>query len=213
MPTQPEIEKIISLLSSPRFESYRKPGDADAHALARVNWNIALCEALYPAIQAIEVGFRNRLDLSIANVCGDPDWILNAQFLKPSEVAMIEAAKEDLRIRNRPIARGYLISELKFGFWTSLADARYEVMWHRIIRAVFPAMPTAIRTRREVSARLHTVRHLRNSVFHHHSVWHWADLQQQYDDVYTLLGWLEPAYAAWAKARDRFPSVYSGGGE
>ena len=213
MPTQEEILKIIPVISQERFESYRKHGNTDDQALARVNWNIALSEAIYPCIQALEVGFRNRLHQSIATVCGDPNWILNPIFLKQTEVEMVDSAKEDLVDRNRPVTAGYLIADLKFGFWTSLADARYDKMWHKIIKSVFPAMPNAIRTRGEISARLQPVRHLRNSIFHHHSIWHWGDLERQYNDIYTLIGWIEPAYALWIKQHDRFPAVFAGGYE
>lgn len=198
------------MLSAERFESYRNLG-TDTETLARNLWNIALCEALYPSLQAVEVAFRNRVHQTISDVCGDPDWIINPAFLKRQEQETIESCKDDLRVRNRPVTTGYLIAELKFGFWTSLADARYDKIWHKIIRPVFPSMPGPIRTRGEVSTRLHSVRHLRNSVFHHHSIWHWANLTQQYADVYALLSWMEPAYATWVKSIDRFPQILAGG--
>jgi hypothetical protein len=110
MPTQHPV------LSSERFESYRKHGDTDEHALARVSWNAALSEAIYPCLQALEVAYRNRLHQSISTACGDSDWILNPSFLKPGEIDMIDAAKDDLRLRHRPLTSGCLIAELKFGF-------------------------------------------------------------------------------------------------
>jgi hypothetical protein len=211
MPTQEEIDKIVPVLSSDRFRSFKQVGEPDHHTLARVNWNTALSEAAYPCLQALEVALRNRLNQTIAAVCDDPNWIITAAFMKPPEAEMIDAAKKGLSVRGRPITAGYMIAELKFGFWTSLADVRYDKMWHKIIKPIFPQMPNTIRTRAEVSKRLHVVRRFRNAVSHHHSIWHWADLERQHMDICTLLIWIEPSYAAWVKHHDRFPAVYAAG--
>jgi hypothetical protein len=45
---QAKIPKVIQKLSLERFEAYRQPGESDEQALARVYWNTALSEALYP---------------------------------------------------------------------------------------------------------------------------------------------------------------------
>lgn len=211
MPTQGEIDKIVLVLSPDRFQAFKQVGESDDHTLARVNWNTALSEAAYPCLQALEVALRNRLHQTIAAVCGDPNWIITHAFMKPPEIEMIEAAKEALNVRARPTTAGYMIAELRFGFWTSLADVRYDRMWHKIIKPIFPEMPNTIRTRAEVSKRLHIVRRFRNAVSHHHSIWHWSDLERQYVDTYTLLGWIDPSYAAWVKRHDRFPAVYAAG--
>jgi len=164
-----------------------------------------------PVCKRSKWDFENRLHQAIAAVCGNVDWILAPRFLKDIEIETIKRAKSDLAVRKKPLTAGYLIAELKFGFWTSLADSRYDKMWHTIIKPIFPAMPNTIRTRAEISKRLHSVRHLRNAVSHHHSIWHWKDLEQRYADIYKLLEWMEPAYAACVKAHDRFPSVFKSG--
>ncbi|MGB8353854.1 MAG: hypothetical protein WCD79_08220, partial [Chthoniobacteraceae bacterium] len=92
-----------------------------------------------------------------------------------------------------------------------LADSRYDKMWHKIIKSVFPAMPNAIRNRPEISKRLNSVRQLRNAISHHHSVWHWADLQKRHNDTLTLLEWMEPEYSKWIKSHDRFSAAFAEG--
>jgi hypothetical protein len=208
---QAQNQKIVRLLSPARFEACRFHGEDDAMALRRVMWNTALCEALYPALQGIELGVRNAIHCAIADLFGGPDWILvtTGAYLRPSEQEMLQKAKDELALRRKPLTPGYMISELKFGFWTSLIDAHYDKLWHKIIKPVFPAMPNSIRTRQEISRRINRVRHLRNSVSHHHSIWHWRDLKNQHADIYTLLEWIEPEFARFIRNQDRFLTVLS----
>ena len=210
---QVEIPKIIRQLSTERFEAYRLTGESDEQALARVCWNTALSEALYPCLQALEVSFRNSLHQAVAKVGGGPDWILLSGALQPNEREMLEKVKGDLEIRRKPLTPGYLIAELSFGFWTSLVDVRYDKLWPKIIKEVVPAMPNAIRTRSEISKRMNSVRLLRNAVSHHHSIWHWKDLEQRHATIHTLLDWIEPAFGAFVRQHDRFPAVLSAGYE
>lgn len=171
---------------------------------------MALAEALYPAIQGLEVGFRNRIYRCIADAVGSEEW-LDQPFLYPSEKEMITAAREALTLRNKPETVPFLVAELKFGFWTSLADARYSTMWPKIIKKVFPLMPNSIRNLIEVSRRLNKARRLRNSVFHHRSIWHWHDLEQHHQNVFDLMKWMEPEYEALIKQHDRFVTVFAAG--
>src|SRR5438552_591392 len=186
MAMQVNFTKIVPLFSTPKFEACRLPHGSDEDTCARFRWNVALAEAFYPAIQGLEVGFRNRINHCITTIVGKEDWF-GMGFLHESEKEMIADAKFSLNVRKKALTIPLLIAELKFGFWTSLADARYDTMWPKIIKVAFPNMPNAIRTRIEVSRRLNKARHLRNSVFHHHSIWHWQDLQAHHDNVYDLM--------------------------
>jgi hypothetical protein len=62
---QVEISKVIKKLSPERFEAYRKPGESDKEVLARICWNTALSEALFPCLHGLEVGFRNSLHQAV----------------------------------------------------------------------------------------------------------------------------------------------------
>jgi hypothetical protein len=120
-------------------------------------------------------------------------------------------AVQALKTRGKPFTAGYLVAELKFGFWTSLVDSCYHRLWPKIIKAVVPAMPNSIRTREEISKRLNEVRFLRNAVSHHHSIWHWPNLRDRHETIHTLIDWIEPAYGEFIKDQDRFPEVLKGG--
>lgn len=212
------LQKLKPHISEARFESYRPVNGSDDDALCRYLWNIALSEALYPVLQILEVGFRNAVHTSIGSMSvstlGTADWLSAPKsFLFPQEAEIVEAAKTSLLSRRRPLTEAYLVSEVKFGFWTSLLDARYDKVWHKIIKRVFPDMPNTIRTRGEASARMTRVRKMRNAVSHHHSIWHWNDLEQQHADACTLIGWICQQQNQMVQTLDRFPEIYQAGPE
>ncbi|MEO6754314.1 MAG: hypothetical protein ABIP85_21265 [Chthoniobacteraceae bacterium] len=208
------FQKLERSLSRPRLDSYRKLGGGDHGALCRYLWNIALCEALYPSLQILEVGFRNSVHSEIATATATPEWLVTElAFLFDSEKTRISEAREGLRKTGKPVTEPFLIAELSFGFWTSLLDVRYDRLWHKIIMGVFPAMPRTIRTRAEASSRMSVIRKLRNAAVHHHSIWHWHDLEKKHSDIHTLIEWVCPSSAKIARSLDRFPAVYSGKAE
>jgi hypothetical protein len=129
----------------------------------------------------------------------------------PLRTSPMEDAIAQIGVRGKPLTSGYMISELKFGFWTSLLDAHYDKLWHQIIKQVFPAMPKTMRTRREISSRINSVRKLRNAVSHHHSIWHWRDLRNRHSEIYVLLDWIEPEFGRFIRNQDRFLAVISRG--
>lgn len=211
---QPEFLKCFKrMVSEPRFNAFRGGnGNPDTTAVSRYVWNIALCEALYPAFQILEVSFRNALHVEIAAIVGSADWLTSApRFLYATELDTITSAKAELQTQGKRPTEPYLVSQLKFGFWTSLLDSRYDKVWHKVIKGVFPGMPRTIRTRGEASSRMNTVRRLRNAALHHHSIWHWNDLEEQHRDCRTLIAWLGESGSVVANSVDRFPEVFKSG--
>ena len=206
------VTRLERVLSRPRLASYAQPGGPIEDALCRYLWNTAICESLYPSFQILEVGFRNSLHREIAKLTTDPRWGTHeSAFLYADELDAIRSAKQAIEQRAKPLSEDILVAELRFGFWTSLLDARYETMWHKIIAAVFPHMPRTIRTRREASKLMHTVRRLRNAALHHHSIWHWSDLKEQHSQMQTLIGFICDSIELMAKGIDRFPAIYASG--
>jgi hypothetical protein len=58
---------LRGVLSADRLDAYHQPGDSDGlDAAARYLWNVALSEALYPALAALEVGLRNNFHDELA---------------------------------------------------------------------------------------------------------------------------------------------------
>ena len=53
------FQKLRAGISSPRLSKYRSGDESDFEVIAKYVWNIALCEALYPALHTLEVALRN----------------------------------------------------------------------------------------------------------------------------------------------------------
>ena len=196
-------------ISKTRLEAYRN-GETLQEALSRYCWNAAICESLYSTFQILEVAYRNAVHIEIGK--HNPDWLMSGgRFLRESEQETIAAARNEVATRRKQVTEHLLVAELKFGFWTSLLDVRYEIMWPKIIKGVFPYMPATLRTRGEMSARMNKVRKFRNAALHHHSIWHWRDLSEQHEKMHEITGWICAAAGTIAKRLDRFPRIHSGG--
>jgi len=217
----PYLDSMWRALSRERLGSYRFRGDDDVGVVSTYLWNMALSEALYPALHGLEVALRNSLfDAAQQRFAGAshlhvPCWLdADPPILAPEERSRVEAAKSALRSRGKPLDAPHLIAELTFGFWTALLDVRYEhrqVLWPHLLPAVFPAVPPQMRKRKTISSRLNRVRLLRNRAFHHEPIWHWRDLEEQHAAAREVLEWISPALAATLAPNDRFPRVLASG--
>jgi hypothetical protein len=198
-------------LSEKRFSGYLGRG-TPLDAFAKYLWNTHICESLYPCFQLLEVAFRNKPHSQIGSAITEPNWILAGHriFYQEEQEAIIKA-KESLTLARCPMTEDYLISEMKFGFWTSLLNARYERLWPKIIADVLPNMPKVARTRADVSTLMNGVRRLRNASLHHHSIWHWNDLKDRHKQMRQLIDYICTPSATIAEQIDRFPVVYSSG--
>lgn len=211
-------------LSQERLEGgYGGSGVSRVELLSRYVWNVALCEALYPSLQALEVALRNTLFNAGAAVYpiaapakGQvPCWLDAPGLLQPDEAASVAAAKARLRSVGKPLEPGRLVAELTFGFWTALFDVRYEntrILWPRLFsQKIFADAPKKLKNRKSLSPLLNRVRHLRNRAFHHEPIWHWSDLSDQHAVTLDLIGWMSPPLRQTVEALDRFRAVHSAG--
>lgn len=200
---------LRSAISSERLDAYRRShNDTDVDVIARYLWNTALSEALYPAIQGLEVALRNGIHNVATDAYATAFWF-DLTIIHQREADKVADAKTALRNQGKPLEAGRIVAELNFGFWTSLFDSRYEqILWPRLLKSAFPAMPRRIRTRRALSSRLNRLLKLRNRIFHHEPIWYWSDLKQQHADTLETIGWISPALHRTLMLIDRFPEVH-----
>ena len=204
----PDFQRLIS---SPRFDAFRD-GGRDVDAVAHHLWNTALCEALYPVFQILEVGFRNAVHREIGRECGTPDWLCHPPAtLRLRETDAIEQARQGLLKERKPVDEGRMVAKLSFGFWTCLLDKPYDQLWHRIIAGVVPRIPRNRRTRHTLSSHMHDVRKLRNLAFHHHAIWHSPRLAAVHGQALEVLDWLGLCLISANAVLDRFPQVLGQG--
>lgn len=210
MQTTEQFECILSIDRLSGYHSQSKRFSSNPISLYK--WNTALSESLYPALQTIEIALRNSIHNAVLEHFKDPYWLINDSILRYPEQLSVRKEEDSLRKKRVVPTFNILIAELKFGFWTSLLDERYEqILWPRIIKTAFPKIPSSIRTRRNLSRRFNIIRRLRNRVFHYEPIWHWADLKQQYSEVIEAIGWINPIGLELLSGIDRFGSVYDKG--
>jgi hypothetical protein len=88
-------------LSADRLAPYRRPLDQDdLDAAARYLWNVALCEALYPVLQAQEIALRNTLHNAISSLQGAM-WFDAPGLLDPHAQTVAASPSPSRRLPSR----------------------------------------------------------------------------------------------------------------
>ncbi len=209
-------EKLEKVLSEEKMNAYhnRKGGSTDKEIYAHYLWNIQLSEALYPLLQTIEVALRNNICNSIFKKYNLHLCDFSNDYLLASEKYKIDNIKNYIIKEKGKYTQGQIIESLNFGFWTALFDRRYEhshILWPHLLKGTFPAALHYLRNRKEISKRLNKIRRLRNRIFHHGSIWHWRDLEDQHKLMIEILKWLSPGLQTLIVKTDRFQDVYNNG--
>jgi hypothetical protein len=202
---------LAGACSSERLAPYQADR-SDIDALTLYAWNIALSEALYPCLQNLEIGLRNRMNSAIQASFGDLWWFQDpAIMVGKAERDSAEEAEKRIRKRGETLTASAIVSEVNFGFWSGLLTTLYDpIIWTRpnVIVDSFPYASGHNRTRRNLFRRFDEIRQLRNRVFHHEAIWH-LDLNAQYENIIDALGWLDPSLQTVTKALDRFPEIHT----
>ena len=206
------LRKFESAVSTRRLSAYQaQNGDnSDIEILMRYVWNIKLCESFYPILQSLEIALRNSLHENICASQNNQQWLRSScVFLRNQERQLVLNAENQLQAQGKTVDSDRLIAELNFGFWTSLLNTHYETqgLWPRLLRAAFPHIARRQRTRRIVARRLNDIRHFRNRIFHHETIWHSPNLQLAHDDILESIGWMNLEMRQIAKIVDDFPTV------
>ena len=210
------FDELMLIFSQERLDGYlghAKCNNSKDDALIAYSWNIELSQALYPALQVLEIALRNSLHQGIATIYNSEYWF-DLPFLHNKEKEDVRQAKDKLLKGKKSIEAGRVVAELSFGFWTSLFDIRYEhgqVLWPKLLIPVFPFLPKGQRTRAFLSRELNRIRFLRNRIFHYEPIWHWKDLSDQHNSVINLIGGLSKSASKYLSIFDRFKDVYSDG--
>jgi hypothetical protein len=188
-------------VSTPRFKRYLRDHAVKSDAMGVYLWNVALCSALYPALQCLEITYRNALNDALRDHKGTDAWYDDPYLLFAQEQQKVIDAKNELRKQGKPVDPCRVVAELSFGFWVALYSGPYAgLVVHPTLKQVFPNAPKRFRNHGDIADRLQETRKLRNRVFHHEPIWHWAkppvilpnrpELLQQYKTVAMLTEWI-----------------------
>jgi hypothetical protein len=201
---------LTQALAAERLEPYRRDGVDPRIGLARYLLNLALCEALYSPLHLAEVTLRNRLHRALSLRYGDENWFDSVSLrLLPWQATTLLEARRRLRDSGKPATAGRIVAELPFGFWSGFfnkAHARTGVGFH-LAKHAFTHAPSSGRDLAGLDRRWEEVRSLRNRVFHHERIVHFADLDGQHARLHELIAWMSPEVHALAAALDRFAAT------
>jgi Abi-like protein len=210
------FDELSIIFSEERLDGYlnhAKCNNSKTDALVAYSWNIELSQALYPALQILEITLRNSLHQTLSTNFNTAHWF-DLTFLHKREKKQIEQAKDDLKKEHKRIEAGHIVAKLSFGFWTSLFDVRYEhgqILWPKLLKPTFPYLSKSQRTRTYLSRELNRIRFLRNRIFHHEPIWHWKDLTDQHASIINMTKGLSPAASKYLDIFDQFLSIYFAG--
>lgn len=222
-PTHSDVERpcnpivwaeVEAALAPARLSPYLEHASGNRDfAISLYLWNIMLCESLYPLLNLGEITLRNRFHQILSQHFQREDWFDDV-WLDPRDYSKIKEAKQKIVRRRLEVTPGRIVSELTFGFWTSLLDVRYErnhILWPVLAPKVFADAPRRLRTRKDQSRHAAQLRSLRNRVFHHEPIWNWDNLSDLVNQSGVWLSWLNPEIARLHSLLGRFGSVYSDG--
>ena len=202
-------------LSPARLGAYGADNPGDCIVLARYLLNASLAESLYSPLQLCEVALRNSIHAELSRIWGRSDWYDDPRFvLLPWAATEVQNAKRKILKTKTAITPGAVVAELAFGFWTSLFEPHYEINTPFLpggIKRVFPHLPKSLHHRKDRKADLESIRVLRNRVFHHERIIHFADLDAKHQLILDVIAWISPELRQMADVFDRFTPVRSAG--
>lgn len=203
-------------ISNPRLSKYRPPGGSDLEMAVNYLWNIALSEALFPGLAALEVTLRSSIHHALTAREGTDMWFRT--LLEPGQLSVY--AQSHLKLYNRlkrtEPTSGQVVAELTFGFWTTLLSQPYhQTLWvpdkTALVKAVFPHLPPTPSNRHFVHQRYNDLRILRNRVMHHEPIWHRPRLYQEWEEMIEAIGWISPTTRDSILLLDHFTDTYRNG--
>lgn len=203
------IERIISL---ERLEPYIKHhSDNFDIAIEHYKANIEISEAFYPLLAILEIGLRNNFDYQLKRKFKDDNWFENQNFIKivsRFQIDQVSEARNNILRDKKIVTAGKVISELSFGFWTSLLDSKFEKTFWKNLRLAFPNCPKQIRQRKTMSSKFNGIRKLRNRIFHHESItWSIHALTNYKQEIIEGIDWLDKGLLDWSNDIFRFDEV------
>jgi hypothetical protein len=99
-------------LSPNRLAPYRPPGGDDLAMVTTYFWNVALCQALYPSLGALEVTMRNGIHDALTAHFGTATWYDRPNLLLPREQAQVVEAKVKIQRAKKPLLPDRVVAAL-----------------------------------------------------------------------------------------------------
>lgn len=211
------VTSLHTIIPEIRLERYRQDPPNDLHMLTNYFWNIALSEALYPTLHAVEIALRNTIHTTLTNRYQTNEWWDRPYTLHTNQWNQLDRKRQDyLRDHGVPITPDLLIAELNFGFWVIILSGPHVArLWRwKHFQLVDQAFPYRSGTMlHDIHLRFNAIRRLRNRVMHHECIFDRQDLRRDHADIHEAIQWISPDLHVGIHAVDNFHEVYDLGWE
>ena len=205
----------IKAVAPVRFERYELADDEDdLQRVARFGWNIALCEAVTPTMNAAEISLRNGIHRSLIDATHYEEWLFQEDRFRASEQSLLDKAIKNIGERGADATcPNNLVAELPFRFWTGLLKAQYETfIWRRLSKFRGAKLPEIFPDGREkVYGTFNEARIIRNRASHHEPLFDHPGLAQSVAQTREAAAAISRIYTASVLTIDRFPAIWNNG--
>ncbi|MCO5177761.1 MAG: hypothetical protein M9890_12465 [Thermomicrobiales bacterium] len=210
------VQDLLRPVSQERLDKYRPPSGSDLDMLVNYYWNIALCQALYPALDCVEVALRNTIHMTLTDYYGTEYWFDDLRIVRQAQFDDAQEARRKLIRRRQSANAGKIVAELNFGFWVQILTKHYEApIWSpnrfALMLTAFPNVSRNARKPRSIQGRYFKINLLRNRVFHFEPIWHRTNLPQEHLEVLDAIDWISPRQAEAVRLFDTFQTTYRDG--
>lgn len=201
-----ERGRLEDLFSEQRLKPYFAKFNDHHQAIQLYKRNIQLSESFYTTLSVVEIALRNAINNSCKQYFSDEYWFKNV--LPEELLARIARVENNIIVQKKIPHNDRIVSELTFGFWTSLFNRRYAALLWKPLHQVFHNMPHHLRQRALISPKLNAIRIFRNRVYHYEPIsWSFRALQYQHANILDILNWLDKDLAEWITDIDRLPNL------
>lgn len=216
---QQSFNNLEKAISTSRLSSYKNSSNYlngiceipknNKELLANYILNAKLSENFYFLLQNLEVCLRNTIYDSFNTKFSDKDFfnLVNpntkntsnfnkrVEFHSYSCWKMIGTVKYQLNRSKTKVTDGKIISELNFGFCTTLLEENHytPIIWRQIFKTAFPNFPHGKKVDSDVtiiSNKINKIRLFRNRIFHYEPIFNHPELLTLRNNIIEAIGWI-----------------------
>ena len=203
-----QVADLERLLSQSRLSTYYQlfPNDKQI-AIEYYQLNTQIAESLYPLLSNLEIVLRNTIHNSFSIHFKNSNWYTLVNY--PELQDQINIAKSKITASKNQITIDKLVSELTFGFWTSLFNKNYAKDYWKPLMYAFPLLDKQQKHRNIIAFKLNNIRKFRNRIFHYEPICNDLNiLSINHANILEILQGINTDIVLWTKQIDRFDILF-----
>ncbi len=210
--------------------AYRTNSSSSREAFERYFWNVELCSALYTALNLFEVSLRNELHFRAKRLHEQNKnktyqrhnfWFDDDRLMHSPERSKVSSVRDKLAEQGiLAPTEDQVVAALSLGFWSALFSSRYADanpnyfgLWPGLWKPerFFKYCTGQNRNHVTFFKMIDPIHRLRNRVAHHEPIYYRPKLIQEYKDISTILGWIDPVLPVQLAAISDFEQIHARG--